>query len=76
MTAPRRTVTAVMATGSAKQPFLAVRTDGTYPREQIPALLNRLYKMTVKLPVRRGDVVWENVDGSTINIIACESLNA
>lgn len=76
MTAPRRTVTAVIATGSAKQPFLAVRTDNTYPKEAIPALLNELYKKQVQLPVKRGDIVWKNVNGSGVNMIASESLDA
>lgn len=76
MTAPRRTVTAVIATGSAKQPFLAVRTDNTYPKEAIPALLNKLYTMKAELPVKRGDVIWENVEGSGVNVIASESLDA
>ena len=76
MTAPRRTVTAVIATGSANQPFLAVRTDNTYPKEKIPALLNKLYTMKVQLPVKRGDIIWADVEGSGVNIIASESLNA
>ncbi|MBR3707735.1 MAG: DUF1667 domain-containing protein, partial [Lentisphaeria bacterium] len=52
------------------------RTDNTYPKEAIPALLNKLYTMKAQLPVKRGDVIWENVEGSGVNVIASESLEA
>ena len=67
---PRRVVTAVMRCDSEDQPFIPVRTAEAFPRAEIPALLNRLYKQCVKTPVAMGDTVCE-VSG--IKIIASES---
>ncbi len=76
LTDPRRVVTAVMKTDDPANPFIPVRTDKPFPRAEIPALLNRLYRMTVKTPVKRGEAVLENVDGTQINVIAAESRSA
>ncbi len=64
MTDPRRVVTAVMRTDDPDNPFIPVRTAKPYPKDEIPALLNKLYSMTVKTPIKRGDVI---IDG----IVAC-----
>lgn len=54
---PRRVVTATCRTESLSHPRLPVRSRGPCPRDQIPSLLEEIYGMTVKLPVRLGDVV-------------------
>ncbi len=76
LTDPRRVVTAVMKTDDPENPLIPVRTDKPYPRAEIPALLNRLYQMSVKTPVKCGESVWENIDGTGINIIATETRTA
>ncbi len=73
LTDPKRVVTAVMRTDNPAEPFVPVRTDKPYPRTEIPALLNKLYKMTVKTPVKCGAPVAENIENSGINVIATES---
>ena len=70
ITDPRRVVTAVMRCDSAEQPFVPVRSAEPYPKAEIPALLNKLYKMCVKTPVCGGDVIGEF---NGIKIIATES---
>lgn len=74
MTDPRRVVTAVMKTDDPANPFVPVRSNQAYPKSEIPALLNRLYKMEVKTPVKLGDVVLSDVNGSGIDIIIAESI--
>ncbi len=73
LTDPRRVVTAVMKTDDAEEPFIPVRTDKPFPQAQIPSLLNRLYKMTVKTPVKCGEIVFADVDNSGINVIVTET---
>ncbi len=73
LTDPRRVVTAVMKTDCAALPFLPVRTDKPFPRAKIPALLNRLYAMTVRTPVSCGDTVIEDVDNTGIRVIVTGS---
>lgn len=73
LTDPRRVVTAVVRTGDSALPFIPVRTDKPFPRAGIPALLNRLYTMTVRTPVACGDTLIENVDNTGIRVIITES---
>ncbi len=73
LTDPRRVVTAVVKTDDPENPFIPVRTDKPFPRAGIPALLNRLYQMTVKTPVKCGDAVLENVENMQIRVIVTES---
>ena len=74
LTAPMRVVTAVMHTDDPELPVIAVRTDRPCPREKIPGLLNRLYKETVKTPVKNGDIVWKIIDNSGISVIVTENI--
>ena len=73
MTNPRRVVTAVVHTTSEELPWLPVKTSEPFPKAQISALLNQLYKMTVKPPIHCGDIVLENIDGTSIHVVATES---
>jgi len=64
--APKRVVTATCRikgeAGSAKR--VPVKSASPCPREKIPALLNDIYKTTVSLPVKAGDVIarWNGID--------------
>ena len=75
ITNPCRVVTAVVKTNSSQILFLPVRTNKPYPRDGISQLLNTLYAMTVKVPVKRGDVILKNVNGTDIDVIASESID-
>ena len=66
---PARIVTAVVRSSSAEHPWLPVRTDRELPKPLIDALLNRLYRMRVEIPVSRGDVLIENFENSSVNVI-------
>ena len=66
---PARIVTAVVRSTSAEQPWIPVRTDRELPKPLIDALLNRLYRMLVEIPVSRGDVLIENFENSKVNVI-------
>jgi CxxC motif-containing protein len=68
---PRRVVTATCRTGSSIHPRLPVRTTIPCPREKIPALLEKIYAMTVSLPVKQGDVLGSFED---VQIVATRSV--
>ena len=59
LTDPRRVVTAVMRCSSVSQPLIPVRTAEPFPKAEIPALLNKLYKMSVDVPIAGGDTICE-----------------
>ncbi len=68
---PRRVVTATCRTTSPLHPRLPVRSREPCPRELIPAVLDRIYELTVTPPVRSGDVLAE-MDG--VSIVASRSI--
>jgi CxxC motif-containing protein len=86
--APKRVVTATVevaaASGAAAagrsafpQPRrLPVKTSAPLLKEHIPALLNQLYRMEVKPPLRCGDVLLKDIAGSGVDIVATRSLKA
>ena len=64
--APRRILTAVVPTDSARFPCAPVRTDRAIGRALVPGLLQELYARRVSLPVRQGQVLMEDVDGARV----------
>ena len=75
MTNPRRVVTAVIHTTSQVLPWLPVKTNAPLPKGNIAPLLNRLYGMTITPPIRCGDVIIEDIDGTGVGLVATESCN-
>ncbi len=53
---------------------LPVRTSAACPKELVPELLQELYKLTVNLPVRRGDALLSNWRGLGIDVLASRTL--
>jgi CxxC motif-containing protein len=86
--APRRVVTATCgvrvdgpagldtgAAGGREIPRrLPVKTSVPCPREKIPALLADIYRIEVSLPVKPGDMVLSDWQGSGINVVAVRTL--
>jgi CxxC motif-containing protein len=79
MRAPKRTVTATCpidgreAAGAERR--VPVKSASPCPREKIPALLEDIYKMKVRLPVKAGDVVLADWKGEGIDIVATRTFN-
>lgn len=81
--APKRIVTTTVAlalpdTGGNEGKFVRervpVRTDAPLPMEHIGPLLAELHGMKLPAPVRRGDVVIENVAGTGVQVVASLSV--
>jgi CxxC motif-containing protein len=82
---PRRVVTAtcgIMEDGAGTEGGPAgrglrripVKTTGPCPREQIPALLEEIYRTRIRLPVKAGDLVIANWRDSGIDVAAARTL--
>ena len=63
-------VTAVVHTTSETMPWLPVKTDAPLPKQAIAPLLNRLYQMTVEIPVSCGETILADVGGTGVNVVA------
>jgi CxxC motif-containing protein len=74
--APKRVVTATCGiegdTGAIRR--LPVKTSSPCPRENIPALLDDIYKTAIPLPVKSGDVVIAGWKGSGIDVVATRTI--
>ena len=76
--APKRIVTATcsiegeadFANSAVSVRRVPVKTSSPCPREKITALLQDIYKTTVSLPVKSGDVVLADWNGEKIDIVA------
>jgi len=77
--APKRVVTATVQIESlcVEQSVrrVPVKTKAPCPKEKIPALLQDIYKTSVKLPVKAGDILISNWNNEGIDIIATRTIN-
>lgn len=77
VTNPERTVTStVMVTGGETDTFLPVRTATDIPKGKIFECMQSLKGVTVKAPVKVGDVVVANVAGTGVDVIAAKTVPA
>jgi CxxC motif-containing protein len=72
--APRRMVTCTCSTDSEIFPRVPVRTVSALPKELIDDLLSDLYRLTIPLPIKRGQSVLEDFRGTGIDVIATMSI--
>jgi CxxC motif-containing protein len=71
---PRRTVTATCPSLSDSPRRIPVKTTGGILRERIPALMEILVRTRVSLPVRSGDILIENWEGTGVSVVATRTL--
>ena len=71
---PRRVVTAVVRTDSARYPYISVRTDKPLPRGLITALLEELETKLVHLPAARGAALVRDFEGSGVDVVLTRTL--
>ena len=72
--APKRIVTATIHIDSATVNRLPVKTDASLPKEYISDVLNQLYRMRFTPPVACGQVIWENIHNTGINVVATRTV--
>ena len=80
---PKRVVTATcriegeagFASFASSVRRVPVKTVSPCPREKIPALLEDIYKTTVTLPVKAGDVVIAGWKGENIDVVATRTID-
>lgn len=71
VTNPTRIVTgSVIVTGSDKVHMVSVKTAQDIPKDKIFDCADAISKVTVKAPVKIGDVVIRNVAGTGVDVIA------
>ncbi len=74
-TNPKRMLTSTVVLNSSVHKRLSVVSTGEIPKAMINDCLKELYKVSVTAPVKRGDIIIENILNSGINIVAAHSAN-
>ena len=72
VTNPKRTLTTTVKTD--KGIMLSVKTADAISREKITEAMTVLSDITVKTPVKIGEIICENICDSGINVIATKNL--
>ena len=71
---PVRILTSTVKLEGADQPLLPVRSEKPVPRELLADCIKVLKAVDVKAPVKRYDVIVENICGCGVNIVASDSV--
>ncbi|MBO4453176.1 MAG: DUF1667 domain-containing protein [Clostridia bacterium] len=71
---PMRTVTGSVRVEGGIHPMLAVRTDRPVPKGKMADIMKELHKTRAFSPVKRGQIIIENVCGTGANIIASRDI--
>ena len=69
---PKRVLCTTVLTKDSR--LLPVRTDREIPLESFEKVMNRVKNIVVKKPVRRGEVIVENIENTNANLIATATL--
>ncbi|WEU40119.1 MAG: DUF1667 domain-containing protein [Candidatus Odinarchaeum yellowstonii] len=72
---PVRTVTSSIRVLNGELPLVSVRTDKPIPKKRIFDVMNVIKTLKVKAPVKRGQIIVENILGLNANLIATRTVN-
>ena len=71
---PTRILTTTVFIEGGKHEMLPVKSDGEIPKSLLRKAMKELASVRVKAPVKCGDVVYENVANTGINIVATRDM--
>lgn len=72
VTDPKRTLTTTLKTTSFEMPTISVRSSSPVSRRLFFDIQKTLKNIKVDLPIKRGDIIVENILNTGCNIIATE----
>ena len=67
---PKRVVITVISVSGGNLPVVSVKTDKPVPRDKVKSLMRYLAGVSVKAPIKAGDVLFKNPLGLDVNIVA------
>ncbi len=71
---PKRVLTATVFCEGLALKFLPVRTDKPVPKSRLLDLMGEIKNISLRIPVRTGDIVKANILGLEVNLIAARSV--
>ena len=76
LTNPTRVLTTTVKIEGASIARLPVKTDGDIPKQVLFRAMEEINRITVKAPVKRGDIVLKNLLGLPVNVIATKTIES
>lgn len=73
-TDPRRMVTTTVAVDGGLWPRLPVRTTTAVPTDRVWAVVELLRRVSVESPVRMGEVVFADIAGTGVDVVASRDM--
>lgn len=73
---PVRILTTTVKTDSKKTPIVPVRSDKPLPKEKIGDCMEIIRQCQARTPIRRYDVLIEDICGTGVNIVATGEIEA
>ncbi len=74
LTHPERVLTSTVRIDSINEDRLPVKTSEAIAKELIFKAMEELNKVSVKAPIKIGDVIIENIAGSGVNLVATKNI--
>lgn len=71
---PKRTLTTMVKAEGGHLPVVSVRTKEAIPKELLGKAVLELSKITVKPPIKVGDVIVKDILGTGVDVIATRAL--
>lgn len=71
---PERIVTTTVHVKGARIEFVPVKTEKTIPKKLTHSVIKRAAGVTLKAPVKVGDIVIKDILGSGVNLVVTRSL--
>ena len=68
--APVRTLTSTVKVENGSSILVAVRSNKPLPKDMVMDCMKEIHKVTVKAPIKRGDVIIPNILNTGVDIIA------
>lgn len=74
LTNPMRTLTCTVAVTGGTRPLVSAKTDGEVPKEKLLDCMQAVKRISVKAPVKTGDIIEEDFLQTGVNLIAGETV--
>ena len=71
---PVRTLTCTVAVEGGERPLVSAKTAGEIPKADLLRSMQYVRRLTVKAPVKQGDILVRDFMKSGVNLVACESV--
>lgn len=72
--APKRILTTTMKVKGREDVLIPVRTEKPIPKEKLREAVKALNQMELTLPVKKGDLIVENLLGTGVNVIGSKNM--